>query len=658
MIGDIQLQETQQGVVHGHIHNYNNLTYIHGHVHNNSRGSDGEERAQPQHESVMAAMPATRRDIDCSKYQDCQHFEFVNYHNLNLFQEAQGEGSGIASGTRGWQDDLLLPQPGAKRSKGTCTQCSPKIMEICCEQQHVAGGEGPSDIAVFHGCPPGEWGGEERSGTVVNLPKFINCDFTCPSGTAMSHMDSSSSTLTVETSTADAASLEDGTFDWLCQQCVNYDSCEDTAGHEQQHCHDHVVNSETDIKILNDLVSISSMYEAPLCKNADQSINLLHSSISGIADTGAAVGSNSPTPTAPAVPQGRAHYHHHHHHHHHRIELHPHKSLEGALAKAKEKFTSNERDSVPEDSPAEQRRCLSTNGTNTINFNWSFKSNDRTLRCLWDDCSTVHPNLLDLQSHMLKDHISSTTVEADFPCRWKDCDFLSTDTDSLINHVNGAHGIGFDIQFLDEKALQLQNCNHCESHCSSNAIEPSADGTFRCLWDTCTDCFSTRQALNDHIVSSHVPSGRSAYQCNWAGCAKHFTQRQKLLRHIKVHTGHKPCSCPHCPKTFSTDDILAQHIRTHSGERPFHCHYCRKQFSTSSSLRVHIRTHTGEKPLSCAVCGKRFNESSNLSKHMKIHERKYMCKLCKRSFDRLPQYNSHVAKCARLRLAKPSIERL
>lgn len=62
-----------KGVVHGHIHNYNNLTYIHGHIHKN----DVEDGAVPDPDDVL----------NCAQYQDCEHFEFINCHSLNLFGE-------------------------------------------------------------------------------------------------------------------------------------------------------------------------------------------------------------------------------------------------------------------------------------------------------------------------------------------------------------------------------------------------------------------------------------------------------------------------------------------------------------------------------------------------------------------------------------------
>lgn len=86
-----------EGIVHGHIHNYNNLTYIHGHVHRRA-SFNKEELPQPQ---------ALARSDSCSQFIDCQHFEFVNYHSLNLFGETHPSGA--------VQNDSLLLSQKRKR---------------------------------------------------------------------------------------------------------------------------------------------------------------------------------------------------------------------------------------------------------------------------------------------------------------------------------------------------------------------------------------------------------------------------------------------------------------------------------------------------------------------------------------------------------------
>lgn len=253
---------------------------------------------------------------------------------------------------------------------------------------------------------------------------------------------------------------------------------------------------------------------------------------------------------------------------------------------------------------------------------------DAHLHCNFPDCSAdaSRPKFKSnaaLTDHVLTDHKFDQIIDGMFRCEWKECDY-EADFNSLVHHIPETHG--FDLP------------HKSESH--------------TCLWENdgsiCHQHFHTTQQLTDHIISDHITSGKSSYVCNWCDCSrrgKAFTQRQKIIRHLHVHTRHKPFECPFCDKSFSIDLMLRQHIRTHTGEEPFKCTECGKSFKTSSSLSIHMRTHTGEKPLECKFpgCGKRFNESSNLIKHYRTHTREFKCSLCCKSFDREEKLQRHFA---------------
>lgn len=427
-------------------------------------------------------------------------------------------------------------------------------------------------------------------------------------------------------------------------------------------CHDHVVNSQMDLKILDDLCNISSLYDLPFANHmnhhnhkneqGNQSVDLLESPLNGSAKS-----TNN------------------HNHHHHRIQLHPHAEHMPVAqgndttrynkdlivgSQVNDKHCSYERSTQPMNWPQlaaskfhHHNPSLANNHNtetdiNTINFNWSFKNEKSALKCKWDKCSESFSSLLELQKHVMKDHVREE-VTSDLTCNWDDCFFKGDDTCSLIKHINADHGINFGMKLLDPISLLEQREQHHLVHFPGPQLRPQPENSkLACQWGDCEEIFESAQKLTKHLEQVHLTRGKSEYQCCWKGCSRKFTQRQKLVRHLKVHSGYKPYKCQVCSKCFSSEDTLTQHMRIHSGEKPFECHICGKKFAVSSSLKIHIRTHTGEKPLQCKICGKRFNESSNLSKHMKTHQKRYKCVFCARSFDNIAKFNAHELKCVKV----------
>ncbi|AQZ17780.1 ZAP1 (YJL056C) [Zygosaccharomyces parabailii] len=771
-----------EGVVHGHIHNYDNMTYIHGHVHHGPQDPSSESAAEEQrvqtttgNESWGAAASVMANDDFCRRYSDCQHFEFVNYHTKNA-GDVSGDNSGLvanagsadnsssSTGPKGFRsnqygesesaivetaggansdertsgsDSMLLPMQN-KRSfsdvinnetgdVGLDCRCNPKVLEVCCDMDHVPSSV-PAEEGLINSVPPAPNNDLVVCTDVKNdffvppaaseyyfnneLPD-IDCDLTCvcPSEELHKRPDN------IEDEEEEMKEAEDDIFEKFCQECItlNQEGTQKNSSHHHhyhQHphdphhrihshtyngsnalatpsstpsssgeslqqefsmangektrpessrttgCHDHVVNSQMDLNILDELCGISSLYELPFASHMNhhnhshehqrghdnQGVNLLKSSISGRVNGGDCTDNASEL---------------HNHHHHHRIQFHqhPHKQCKPAELNSNGPLIwDRQQQQTPVKRKAEEQTSVlhhhSPNSlnygnfdmeANTINFNWSFKNEESgQLKCEWDRCFEEFPSLIDLQKHMFRDHVSQENAASNHLCNWNDCQFKGEDICSLVNHINSDHGINFGMKVLDPASLLEQREQHHSLHCSDQQCEV---GKLQCCWGECCQLFSTAEELSNHLERFHLPRGQSEYQCYWRGCSRKFTQRQKMVRHLKVHSGYKPYKCTVCLKFFSSEDTLNQHMRTHSGEKPFQCHLCGKRFSVSSSLKIHIRTHTGEKPLQCKVCGKRFNESSNLNKHLKTHRKKFKCSFCAKHFDTPAKAQSHELIC-------------
>lgn len=268
----------------------------------------------------------------------------------------------------------------------------------------------------------------------------------------------------------------------------------------------------------------------------------------------------------------------------------------------------------------------------------------RKNECHWSSC------YMPLEPLAFQQHITAHLSPSELDCKWENCDFQAWNFESLLNHVNESHVVMDSLQNqpklenLDFKPSELLQPN-------TEDVKPSepSENVIRCEWTGCDQVFKNTADLTDHITQNHIGSGKSNYVCCWKGCDRKgriFSQRQKIIRHLHVHTKHKPFKCDICGHCFSVEAMLEQHKRVHSGEKPFVCEFCGKRLTTSSSLSIHIRVHTGEKPLVCKYpgCGKRFSESSNLAKHMRTHEKKFKCTLCTKSFGKASQLQNHMSK--------------
>ena len=513
--------------------------------------------------------------------------------------------------------------------------------------------------------------------------------------------------------------------------------------------HTHKSSKQLDMKIISDICAISDLYETPIGGHMNHHHHM-HSK-EDAADTGPKLmrtqsynilnnvmnrqptdsrHNSDPTETSSEPKIQPVNQEPPHVHHHHKIQVHNH-SAPDRTAQKSDKYVSCERFKPDYKSPftkVEQPDSVSdiitmyhqndhtpvkneqSEQLNTINFNWNFKrdtENPDSLKCKWGDCNHPSTSLIDLQKHLFKDHLGEcnipsnpVNIKSDTPeveCKWQDCDFHSNDICCFVNHINNAHGINFDMKFIDPNAKSkdsgpsFMGQDHHTFHCkkeicpvdsTSHEVDLKSQSNYEidhhdekfttlpepelstkdtypanrsppdikneplyCEWEDCGEVFSTAEELDNHLINFHLPKGQSSYVCHWKDCGRKLGTRQKIMRHLKKHSGYKPFVCDVCAKRFATKESLNQHGRTHSGERPYKCPYCDKTFATSTFVNIHVRTHTGEKPWECSVCGKTFSESSNLNKHKKTHMKEFKCSNCLRSFSTHEKLEKHSESC-------------
>lgn len=620
-------KDQEEGVIHGHIHNFAGFTYIHGHIHTNdahdaSSSITSASNVTASNTNENHHIPSYRsnnhhshpNDTHASKFTDCQHFEFLNCHD-NL-----GQGT------------LIIEDMDLKCKEDE--NCKPKIMEICCEDQHPIlpsqqtanpNFNIPSFQTNLPPCStnavlPSQFSGAFPNGT--HLPealKFSQCE---------------------ENGTGSGVDLDCGLdtckLDDLCRFC-------DEIGIPYPEGSDNQVPSN---KRQREEESLELKQES-----TDQSHSHSHTQLH----------SHHHQHSHETGHSHHLHHHNHSHehsenHHHHHIQLHDHQQ------------------------PTKKQKSAESHSTELINFAWNF--NNQTKTCEWNDCGLILNNPILLQHHIMQNHLVALPQSTDplvesegYVCEWKDCDYLGDDLFQLVNHINCTHStqksVGVDeLSTSDYSANKVKRTDLkppvaiktdiqtpvLQQGCLVGNKGDKDDTETKCKWSVpgeppCTAEFKTGAELTQHILNDHVGSGKSSYVCYWAGCDRNhkvFSQRQKIIRHLHVHTKYKPFHCEICGHNFITEAILDQHMRTHSGEKPFVCKTCGKAFARSSSLSIHNRVHTGEKPLVCKHrgCGKRFSESSNLTKHMKTHEKNFKCSKCGKGFAKHKQLAIHTNKCS------------
>jgi len=124
-------------------------------------------------------------------------------------------------------------------------------------------------------------------------------------------------------------------------------------------------------------------------------------------------------------------------------------------------------------------------------------------------------------------------------------------------------------------------------------------------------------------------------------CAN-FTELESHMRNVHVRF-----VCRLCLNSFTLSCNLRRHMKLHAGVRPHSCPFCSASFSRSTDLKIHMKKHPAanadcdrdspksmQEPLSlkkpailheCDLCGKGFAAASHLTEHRQTHSINVEC---------------------------------
>lgn len=217
-------------------------------------------------------------------------------------------------------------------------------------------------------------------------------------------------------------------------------------------------------------------------------------------------------------------------------------------------------------------------------------------------------------------------------------------------------------------------CQYCSQVCTTKAgfrthlIKCLGGNVFPCF--LCESIFDAREGLHSHLKDEHnnqkpmletaVRDENGLYKC--PDCeAEGWAQARHYYKHRLEEHGEKRITCSYCEKGFFIPQVYKHHLQMHTKERKIKCTFCNVGFAARQYLLTHMANNHFrymENSYYCKTCNKVFAEET-FKQHRVEHEGKsaFMCNKCYQGFDEEKDYvdhrdNYHVLKRERKHVCK------
>ncbi|KAK3104866.1 hypothetical protein FSP39_011980 [Pinctada imbricata] len=222
-------------------------------------------------------------------------------------------------------------------------------------------------------------------------------------------------------------------------------------------------------------------------------------------------------------------------------------------------------------------------------------------------CQKTFESLDELKKHV-DEHVKNTKILHCPKCR----DVFHSRS-ALEQHLSSEHKGKFKVScpvckkgFMQRGKLRIHMMVHKE-------VRP-----YQC--DMCGMCFKMQCTLLSHIKRHE---GKSVHKCNY--CDKKFRSIEGARNHMLKHhinpeearkMKFKVYTCEHCGKMMGQKHLYMRHVRLHTGHRPWQCEECGKTFTIPSALNTHKKIHLQRKPYHCDVCNLGCVDFTKFTKHL------------------------------------------